>query len=212
MKALLKANRTFIFFLLGIFCFRTAVADWSPIPSPSMEPTIHPGDVVLVNKTLLGPAVPFTESRLVALHQPSRGDIITFQAPHEDAVYIKRVIGIPGDRIRSEGLQVYVNGQPLPLEIVDDGLKTGILVARETIDGRTHTIQLDLGYGIREISEELVVPEDGYFVMGDFRNNSEDSRFFGFVPQRSILGKATRIMVSISDQRNPLTSIGSKLD
>jgi signal peptidase I len=211
MRAFLKNNSAFILFLLGLGFFRTAVADWSPIPSESMEPTIFPGDVVLVNKTVLGPAIPFTESRVFALDQPARGDIITFQSPIEDKVYIKRVIGVPGDHIRTRGVRVYVNDQPLDLEILDDGRQSGILQARETIDGRSHLMQANLAWEINEQREELVVPPDSYFVMGDYRNNSTDSRVFGPIHQDSILGRATRIMVSIADERNPVTSIGSKL-
>jgi signal peptidase I len=212
MKLFIKNNAAFILFLLGIFCFRTAVADWSPIPSESMAPTIYPGDVVLVNKTLLGPAVPFKEQRLIALGQPARGDIITFQSPIEDQVYIKRVIGLPGDRIRTRGLQVYVNEQPLPLVILDDGRTNGILRAQETIEGNTHHLQLDLSREINDMSATLVVPPDSYFVMGDYRNHSVDSRVFGPIHQNRILGQATRIMVSIAAERNPLTSIGARLD
>src|SRR5690606_7233190 len=139
-----------ICFLLGVLCFRTAVADWSPVPSSSMEPTIYPGDVLLLDKTVLGPAIPFTHTRLAQRAQPQRGDIITFMPPVPDPdTYVKRVIGVPGDRIRTDGLRVFVNGEALPLRITDSGLVTGLLKAVETIDGREHGIQVNLRRDIR---------------------------------------------------------------
>lgn len=211
MMKFIRNNKGTIFFLLCIFSFRTAIADWNPVPTSSMEPTIFPGDVVLVNKTLLGPAVPFTESRLYAWDEPQRGDIITFQAPHEDETWIKRVIGLPGDHIRTEGLQVFVNGEALPLQIINDGASDNMLLALETINGVEHAIKVNLNWSMRQVEDELVVPEASYFVMGDYRNNSEDSRFFGFLPEDNIIGKATRLAVSIADERSILGSIGSAL-
>lgn len=204
----LKNNSGLIILFTSIFMFRTAIADWSPVPTSSMEPTILPGDVLLVNKTILGPAIPFTEARLFAFAQPQRGDIITFTPPHKDSTFVKRVIGIPGDRIRTEGLQVFVNGKALPLSIIEQGQDSGRLKATETIDGRTHEITLDTSRGMLEVETEITVPPHAYFVMGDFRNLSEDSRYFGFVSEDKIIGRATRLMVSIAEDRGFFSSIG----
>ncbi|MDR0779761.1 MAG: signal peptidase I [Pseudomonadales bacterium] len=212
MRKFLRRHRGIFFIVLGVLCFRTAIADWNPVPTGSMEPTIYPGDVVLVNKTLLGPALPFTKGRLWAWQEPRRGDIITFQAPHVDEVYIKRVIGVPGDRIRTDGIRVLVNGVALPLTVIDDGNTSGILRAVETIDGREHYLQVNQRYLVQQLREEVVVPEQAYFVMGDYRNNSEDSRVFGFVPAANILGRATRLAVSVAEERNPFTSIGQRME
>src|SRR5687767_7448963 len=114
MFKILKNNKGVVIVLFSMLMFRTAIADWSPVPTSSMEPTILPGDVLLINKTILGPAIPFTEARLFAFAQPQRGDIITFTPPHVDQTFVKRVIGLPGDRIRTEGLQVIINGKALP--------------------------------------------------------------------------------------------------
>ena len=212
MLKFIKNNLAFILILVGVMGFRTAIADWNPVPTSSMEPTIFPGDVVLVNKTILGPSIPFTESRLLSLGEPRRGDIITFKAPDANETYIKRVIGLPGDTIRTEGLNVFVNGEKLPLRIIDDGSISGVLTAMETIGGHEHRIKLELNRGMRQVDQEITVPENSYFVMGDFRNNSADSRYFGFVPQHSVIGRATRIAVSIADERHTLSSIGSVLN
>lgn len=207
----IKNNRGLLTLVLCMALFRTAVADWSPVPSSSMEPTIYPGDVILVDKTILGPAIPFTESRLFATAQPQRGDIITFTPPHVDDTYVKRVIGLPGDRIRTEGLRVSVNGEWLPLTITDVGEATGLLTAIEIVAGREHAIQVDTRRSIRQLDGEIVVPANAYFVMGDFRNLSADSREWGFVQQDKIIGRATRVMVSIAAERSLFGSIGDAL-
>jgi signal peptidase I len=212
MREFLRRNRGIFFIVLGVLCFRTAIADWNPVPSSSMEPTIYPGDVVWVNKTLLGPALPFTTGRLLAWNEPQRGDIITFQAPHVDEVYIKRVIGVPGDRIGTDGIHVLLNGKALPLTVIDDGKQNGILRAVEFIDGRAHFLQVNQRYVVNQLRSEVVVPEHAYFVMGDYRNNSEDSRVFGFVPEANILGRATRLALSVAEQRNLFTSVGQRME
>src|SRR5688500_15634370 len=211
MLKMLKNNSGLLILFASIFMFRTAIADWSPVPSSSMEPTILPGDVLLINKTILGPAIPFTEARLFAFAQPQRGDIITFTPPHKDQTFVKRVIGIPGDRIRTEGLQVFVNGKALPLAIIDQGQDGGLLKATEIIDGRTHLITLDTSRSIHQLAMDVPVPPHAYFVMGDFRNLSEDSRFFGFVSEDKVIGRATRLMVSIAEDRGFFSSIGQVL-
>jgi signal peptidase I len=208
---LLKQNYGFLLIILGLTFFRTAVADWSPVPSSSMEPTIYPGDVLLINKTLLGPNVPFTEGRLWQRAQPQRGDIVTLTPPGKDSTYVKRVVGLPGDRIRMQGLQLYINDVAVPLAITARDDSTGILQATELLGEHTHNIKVDMHYAIREIAEAITVPMDSYFVMGDFRNNSEDSRYFGFVHQDRIIGKVTKLAVSVADEREwletPLSSL-----
>jgi signal peptidase I len=208
---LLKQHYGFLLLVLGMTFFRTAVADWSPVPSSSMEPTIYPGDVLLINKTLLGPNVPFTEGRLWQRAQPQRGDIVTLTPPGKDVTYVKRVVGLPGERIRMQGLQLYINDVAVPLTLTARDDSTGVLQATEQLGERTHTIQADMRYGIREINEEITVPADSYFVMGDFRNNSEDSRYFGVVHQDRIIGKVTKLAVSVADERSwlqaPLSSL-----
>ena len=135
MKKFLKNNVGIICLLLGMAFFRTAVADWNPVPSSSMEPTIFPGDVVLVNKTLLGPAIPFTHARLFSLGEPERGDIITFYPPGIDEQYVKRVIGVPGDTIRTDGLRLYINDQLLSLEGIEIDPDDLLVTAEESING-----------------------------------------------------------------------------
>ena len=212
MRDFLRRNRSIFAIIIGVTCFRAAIADWNPVPSSSMEPTIYPGDVVWVNKTLLGPAVPFTTGRLWAWNQPKRGDIITFKAPHVDEIYIKRVVGVPGDRLRTDGMRLVINGTTLPLTVIEENAKTGILRAVEIIDDRAHFIQVNQRYGVSQLRGEVEVPAGAYFVMGDYRNNSEDSRVFGVVPAKNIVGRATHLALSVAEQRNPLRSVGQRVE
>lgn len=212
MKKFLRNNIGFLCFLAGMAFFRTAVADWNPVPTPSMEPTILPGDVLLVNKLLLGPAIPFTRSRLFAIGEPGRGDIITFYPPGKDEQYVKRVVGVPGDRIRTDGLRLYVNDILQPLEQLEVDGQARRISAQETLNGVTHAVTAMLDRPIEQVPFAITVPPGSYFVMGDFRNNSEDSRFWGFVPEENIIGKVNRLLVSTSPERSFLASLGQRLD
>lgn len=211
MLKLIRNNFGFIFLVFGMAFFRTAVADWSPVPSSSMEPTILPGDVVLVNKLKLGPAIPFTHGRLFAMNQPERGDIITFYPPGLDEQYVKRVVGVPGDRIRTEGLRLFINDE----EVVLDGIETlaaeNRVIAWETLNDVRHPVAIMANRPIAQVSQTIIVPAGSYFVMGDFRNNSEDSRYWGFVPEANIMGKVDRLLLSTSDQRSFFGSLGQTL-
>ena len=211
MKKLLSNNLGFICLLAGMAFFRTAVADWNPVPSPSMEPTIVPGDVVLVNKLRLGPAIPFTHGRLFSLGEPERGDIITFYPPGIDQQYVKRVVGVPGDRLRSDGLTLFVNEQEMRLTDVSLDDRQRLITALESLGGVTHQVKVFLDRPIPQVPLNITVPEGHYFVMGDFRNNSEDSRFWGFVPEENIIGKVTRLLLSTSSQRAFFDSLGQPI-
>ena len=211
MKNILRNNFSFICLLVGMPFFRTAVADWNPVPTSSMEPTIYPGDVVLVNKMLLGPAIPFTKSRLFSTGEPERGDIITFYPPGIDDQYVKRVIGIPGDRIRTDGLRLYINEQLISLSNL--GIDTGsrLISGTESINGVSYQVLVMSDRPVPQLPDLVTVPPDSYFVMGDFRNNSEDSRFWGFVPKENIIGKVTRLLVSTADERSFFSSVGQSI-
>lgn len=211
MKKILRNNSGFILLLIGMAFFRTAVADWNPVPTSSMEPTILPGDVVLVNKTLLGPAIPFTKSRLFSLGEPQRGDIITFFPPHKDEQYVKRVIGVPGDRIRTDGLRLYVNDELVWLTGLSLEEQSNLITGIETLNGVVHKVAALPNRPVTQLPGVITVPAESYFVMGDFRNNSEDSRYWGFVPQENVIGKVTRLLLSTSKERSFLDSLGQQI-
>ncbi|WP_457673266.1 signal peptidase I [Thiolapillus sp.] len=201
----LRGIRPFLLFFVFLLAFRTGIADWSPIPSGSMEPTLFPGDVVWIDKMAFGPSIPILNRKLASWGHPQRGDIITFVPPHTDQLYVKRVIGVPGDRIRMEGMDIYVNGARLARQLAPAG--DGYLRGTERIDDRTHGIQLTPGLPVPWIGRTIRVPEGKYFVLGDHRNNSADSRFWGFVDEEKIMGRVTAVALSVSPRRPLLSRI-----
>ncbi len=169
---------------------RTLVVQAFTIPSGSMMDTLLVGDYILVNKFLYGPEVPFTDWRLPGLRDPQRGDIIVFKYPQdENRDFIKRIVGLPGERVQIKGHQVWLDGRPL----VEPYVKPG--------PPAPHGGQPDYcGYAYG--CEPTVIPPDSYFVMGDNRDNSQDSRYWGFVRRDKIKGKAFLIYWSWDSDRH----------
>jgi signal peptidase I len=158
--------------ILALF-IRTFVVQAFKIPSGSMLETLQIGDHILVNKFIYGTHIPFTDISILPVRTPERGDIIVFKYPvDENRDFIKRVIGVPGDTIEIKDKMVYVNGN----ELSDDGY---VVHRDETIIP-----------GQRDNLGPVTIPEDSYFVMGDNRDGSYDSRFWGYVKKEEILGKA----------------------
>ncbi len=164
--------------ILLALVIRTFVVQAFTIPSGSMMDTLLVGDYILVNKFLYGPELPFTDAHLPGLRAPQRGDIIVFKYPQDEKRdFIKRIIGVPGDTVQVRGAQVFVNSKPLDESYV----KTN--VARPHLGAPPYC---GYAYGC----EPTVVPPGSYFVMGDNRDNSQDSRYWGFVKRDKIKGKA----------------------
>ncbi|PYN32923.1 MAG: signal peptidase I [Candidatus Rokuibacteriota bacterium] len=163
--------------ILLALVIRTLVVQAFTIPSGSMMDTLLVGDYILVNKFLYGAELPFTDLHMPGLRNPHQGDIVVFKYPQDERRdFIKRIIGTPGDRIQIRGRQVFVNGRQLvePYTKFADGARS----VQDTYCG--------YAYGC----EPTVVPGDSYFVMGDNRDNSQDSRYWGFVKRDKIKGKA----------------------
>lgn len=203
MKNWIKENRGFIVFLIGFAFFRTAVADWNPIPSGSMRPNLLEGDVVLVNRLAYDVKLPLTDVIIAHLADPKRGDIVTFTSPKEDKRLIKRVIGLPGDRIEMRNEVLFINGKAadysareLLQEPLDNGGTIAAMRVTETFDQSKRRVQLLAGVAARNSFGPLLVPEGQYLMLGDNRDNSADSRYFGFVPRHLLIGQAKRILVS----------------
>ncbi|MFG6432625.1 signal peptidase I [Roseateles sp. LYH14W] len=199
----LRANRGFILFLLGLALFRTAVADWNPIPSASMRPTLLEGDVVLVNRLAYALKLPLTDIVLLRLSEPQRGDVVTFSSPAGGTRLIKRIVGLPGDRIAMRGDVLLLNGQPVGLdgpqtrgETVAPGWVVDAVRATERLEGRPHAVQFLPPLRARRDVAETTVPPGHYFMLGDNRDNSEDSRVIGTVPRELLIGRAHRVLVS----------------
>jgi signal peptidase I len=204
-KSLVREYRALLLFVFLLIFFRTAYADWSPVPTSSMEPTILPGDVLWIDKTSYGPSLPFLNKRLFAWGHPERGDIITFIPPHEDVLYVKRVMAIAGDSIRIEGNEIYVNGARLEQSVIES--TDAEIIGTETIAGVQHAYKLSKERRIPYVGRTIVVPEGKLFAMGDYRNNSADSRIWGFVDENNVLGKVSAVAISFSSEREGLSKL-----
>lgn len=198
-----REHRGFLLFLLGLGLFRTAVADWNPIPSGSMRPTLLEGDVVLVNRLAYDLKLPLTDVVLLPLAEPRRGDVVTLSSPAGGTRLIKRIVGLPGDRIAMQNGVLILNGQPLAYtdrhtvgEQLTPGWPVDAVRATEQLPGRPHTVQFLPGLTARRDVAERTVPAGEYFLLGDNRDNSEDSRYIGTVPREKLIGRAHHVLVA----------------
>ncbi|AJQ94538.1 signal peptidase I [Gynuella sunshinyii] len=201
--------RSFFPVLLIVFGLRSFLIEPYQIPSGSMIPTLQIGDFIAVNKFAYGVKLPVLGTKIFPVGEPKRGDIFVFKPPHEpDMTYIKRVIAVPGDRIRFDynKSRLWINDEEVTANYIGDDIEPDVgapvRVFEEHIGDVTHLIYkfkyLDgkrpFGSYPRQ-GEEITVPEGKYFAMGDNRDNSKDSRFFGFVDEQAILGKAFVVWV-----------------
>lgn len=190
MPAWIEYPRSFFPVLLIVLLLRSFLVEPFKIPSGSMLPTLRIGDYILVNKYTYGLRLPVLGTKIVSIGDPQRGDIMVFKYPVEPKVnYIKRVIGVPGDKIAYHDKRVILNGQTLPYEIEAETNEFTYL--QEQIGEVKHAAQLT--HTRYSLPDEWEVPEGHYFVMGDNRDNSLDSRAWGFVPESHIVGKAFAI-------------------
>jgi len=185
-----------------VLILRSFIAEPFRIPSGSMMPTLLVGDFILVNKYTYGIRLPVLNTKMVELNSPERGDIVVFRFPKNPTVdYIKRVVGVPGDKISYFKKTVYVNGK-LAKQVslgsyqgVGQGINmTGAEHFVENLAGADHSILVK--HGLPSVEGVFVVPEGQYFVMGDNRDNSNDSRYWGTVPEENLVGKAFFIWMS----------------
>ncbi len=207
--------RSFFPIFLFVLLLRAFVVEPFRIPSGSMMPTLLVGDFILVNKYSYGLRMPVTKTKLVEIGEPQRGDVVVFRYPRDPKVdYIKRLVGLPGDRIAYRDKKLYVNGKLMPqkpvgwYEPVGSGERMrGAIELIEDLDGVEHSILVnprtpDFGPGCQVLARgEVKVPEGHYFMMGDNRDNSNDSRCWGFVPESNLVGKAFVIWLSIDWNR-----------
>jgi len=181
--------------LLLVLVLRSFLLEPFQIPSASMVPTLLIGDFILVNKFSYGLRLPVTQTKIVNIGEPKRGDVMVFFPPGDDRYFIKRVIGLPGDKIEVINNQVFINGAQMVQsdsgEIEEND--TGYQVVRENLEGVEHLIRRRYTAGRLGQFFSTVVPEGHYFMMGDNRDNSSDSRVWGPVPEDRIVGKAFAI-------------------
>lgn len=183
--------------LLIVFMLRSFLFEPFRIPTGSMKPTLLEGDFILVNKYAYGLRFPISGTTLISVSKPKTGDIVVFRHT-EGKDLIKRVIGVPGDRVRYADKQLYINGQVVPAEMLtvtqDHGIYT--IESLEQLSKIKHDIYDYPQYNRVYRYDNVVVPPNSYFVMGDNRSNSEDSRTWGFVSEQDLLGKAVATWMS----------------
>lgn len=199
MLAALKELRGLILIAAIIFPFRSSIADWNDVPTGSMVPTILEGDRIVVNKLAYDLKIPFTTTRLASWDAPQRGDIVVLFSPVDGTRLVKRIVGVPGDRLAMRANRLWLNGAPVAYDIAG-WMSDGVAVAAvERLDGRPHAIQWQPSlHGAARAFEPLAVPAEHYFVMGDNRDNSRDSRSFGLVAREQIVGRAFAVALSFA--------------
>jgi len=206
----LAANKTLLVFFALMLVFRSAVADWMYVPSGSMNPTIVEGDRILVDKAAYGLRVPFTTTRVTHGGDPQRGDIAIFASPEDGATLVKRIVGLPGDTIEMRDNVLLINGVAIDYDATFAAADKDLPGATrgedhhyliEKLEGRPHAImQLPQHFAMRSFGP-AVVPEGYYLALGDSRDNSKDSRYIGFVPRDSIVGRAFKVAYSLDAER-----------
>lgn len=194
--------------LLGLLGFRSAVADWHDVPSGSMQPTLLIGDRIVVDKLAYDVKLPFIGTRLATRGEPARGDIITCRSPSDGKRLVKRVVGVPGDVIAMRDNRLTVNGRELEYAPADEAALRGAVgpaaegwtFLTEGLPGHPHVVAIS-GGGRRADLPTFRVPAGNYFLLGDNRDQSADSRWFGFVARADIAGKVVGLAGSLDTQR-----------
>jgi signal peptidase I len=206
-----------------VFFLRSFLFEPFKIPSSSMVPTLLVGDLILVNKFTYGIRLPIVNQKIIQINDPQRGDVMVFKYPKDMSQdYIKRVVGVPGDKITYENKRLTVNGKPISYVPQDDYLEEESLnykqQFKENLSGVEHRILNDSRAPTLNLSDvrdfpnkeacsytydgfTCTVPAGNYFMMGDNRDNSADSRYWGFVPDKNIVGKAVAVWMNLSNPR-----------
>ena len=209
-----KEWRLTVFFIVFVIIpVKSSMADWNWVPTGSMNPTILEGDMLYVNKMAYDLRIPFTYRRLIKWSNPQKGDIVICFSPQDQIRLVKRVVAVPGDKIEMKKNTLFLNDRPAIYTEIDSkyteylsvNLKKSSILASENIDGYIHPVMsIPLISAMRNFGP-ITVPKGKYFVMGDNRDNSKDSRYFGFVDRKTIVGKAKGVIVSfdITDKYQP---------
>jgi signal peptidase I len=203
---LVEYSRSLFPVFLIVLVLRSFVVEPFRIPSGSMYPTLEIGDFIVVNKFAYGVKLPVTQTKILPVGEPERGDVVVFKYPKDpDVDYIKRVIGLPGDEIAYYGKTLYINGNPVKQKLLGEYEGTasgkvmdGASLLEEFLEEHSHDILLDPEKSSQDMNT-VVVPEGHYFMMGDNRDHSNDSRFWGFVPEKNLKGKAFAIWMNWDD-------------
>lgn len=201
--------RSIVFIVLAVTAFRSAIADWNDVPTGSMKPTILEGDRIVVNKLAYDLKIPYTRWQIVRWGNPDRGDIVVLRSPADGKRLVKRVVGLPGDTIAMVRNRLVVNGEPVHYSPLDAELAVrfrpegeGRVVAAEQLGNGAHAMMITPGARSLRSFAPIEVPEGRYFLMGDNRDESFDSRHFGLVERDLIIGRALAIAGSVNPDRH----------
>jgi signal peptidase I len=204
-----KEIRPLLVLALIIFSIRSSLADWNDVPTGSMRPTILEGDRIFVNKLAYDLKVPFTTWHIAEWSNPQRGDIVVFYSPYDGKRLVKRVVGLPGDTVELRNNALVINDRPVEYEPIAEELlrdvpvaeRVGHVFASEKLPGQRHAVGVAPARPAPRTFAALVVPQGEYFMMGDNRDDSFDSRFWGTVKREKIVGRATAVVMSF-DRNN----------
>lgn len=195
----LKNNKGTFLFLLLFFAVRWSFADHTRVPTGSMEPTIAVGDHLFINKIAYDFKIPFTQYKIIKQQDPIPGEIIVFRPPHEPKMlYVKRLIAQPGDYVEIHDGFIRINGRNLKIDN-SINITNPIFHYQENLNGHVYTVNRDLSL-LRSHDLKFTVPANKYFFVGDNRDNSLDSRSWGFVDRSALVGKATTVLFSVKLQ------------
>jgi signal peptidase I len=208
-KKILAANKSLLIFFGLMMVFRSACADWMLVPTGSMNPTIVEGDRILVNKLAYGLRIPFTMVRLTEGEDPKRGNIVIFPSPKDGTTLVKRVIGLPGETVQMVDERLFIDGVAIDYSVSaedDADLPQATRAHRheivaENLSERSHPIMTLPDRPAARTFGPVHVPAGQYLVLGDNRDNSEDSRYIGFIPRDAIYGRAFGVAYSLDADR-----------
>jgi signal peptidase I len=211
--ALVEFSRSFFPIVLVVLLIRSFLYEPFRIPSSSMMPTLRVGDFIFVSKFSYGLRLPVLNTKVLALGEPERGDVAVFRLPSDPATnYIKRIVGVPGDTVSLREKRLWINGEPVPLQLEDEfvnvecgGFWFTAQLATEEIKGNGHTIFISDQHDRPSPFLDRPVPAGQYLVMGDNRDCSRDGRVIGYIPDENMVGRAVRIWMNWdAESRRPL--------
>jgi signal peptidase I len=195
--------------VVGVLSFRSAVANWYDVPTGSMQPTIYEGDRILVDRTAFSLRLPLLGCELARTGEPRRGDIVVLTSPHDGTRLVKRVVGLPGDTLAMRAGALLLDGRPLACAPAGADLRWALPpddqdrheLLTEDLGGRRHAVMRSPDARALRDFGPVVVPADSYLVMGDNRDHSFDSRYFGFVGRDALQGRALAVVASVDRDR-----------
>ncbi|WP_199031744.1 signal peptidase I [Ralstonia sp. ASV6] len=205
-----RDNKRFLVGMSLLFAFRACIADWAVVPSGSMNPTLIEGDYILMNRLAYGIRVPATTVWLKRGDEPRRGDVVVFSSPEDGTKLVKRLIGLPGDVVEMRGEALFINHQRIAYTSLPDVAPGALPQATaalphelwsEALPGQAHPVMVLPDVAALRNFGPITVPTDHYLMLGDNRDNSHDSRYFGFVPRKNLIARASHVAVSFDPDR-----------